>query len=116
MRQRFCRGCGNWHDVEAWPSECYVISERKASDVMPLPMFISDTMSPLEHPLTGLHYTSKREFSRITRERGYEEVGNDPNRLKPPPPKKADPSKIKESVQKAVARYKNGERVNLSGR
>ena len=81
-----------------------------------MPNFICDTIEPLEHPLTGKHYTSKREFSRITRERGYEEVGNDPNRLKPAPAPKADKSAIKESVQKAVARYNSGERVNLSGR
>ncbi len=81
-----------------------------------MPNFISDTTEPLEHPLTGKFYTSKREFSRITRERGYEEVGNDPNRLKPKPAPKADKGAIKESVQKAVARYNNGERVNLSGR
>ncbi len=81
-----------------------------------MPNFISDTTEPLEHPLTGKFYTSKREFSRITRERGYEEVGNDPNRLKPAPKPKADKQAIKESVQKAAARYNSGERVNLSGR
>lgn len=95
--------------------ECYSIPVAR-SETFPIPNFISDTQEPLEHPLTGKFYTSKREFSRITRERGYEEVGNDPNRLKPRPKPKADKQAIKESVQKAVARYKNGERVNLSGR
>ena len=116
MRERFCRACNGWHEVDSWPRECYVIVERAQSDTIPVPYFISDTTEPLEHPLTGKYYTSKREFSRITKERGYEEVGNDPNRLKPPPPPTSDKKAIKESVQKAVARYKNGERVNLSGR
>jgi hypothetical protein len=95
--------------------ECVSIPVAR-SEAFPIPNFISDTQEPLEHPLTGKFYTSKREFSRITRERGYEEVGNDPNRLKPRQKPKADKQAIKESVQKAVARYKNGERVNLSGR
>jgi hypothetical protein len=115
LRERYCRHCSNWHSVDAWPYECYPVVESR-SDTFPIPNFISDTTEPLEHPLTGKFYTSKREFSRITRERGYEEVGNDPNRLKPAPAPKADKSAIKESVQKAVARYNNGERVNLSGR
>lgn len=115
MRQRFCRKCGKWHEIDSWPYECYDISSHARSDDIPVPNFISDTTEPLEHPLTGKFYTSKREFSRITKERGYEEVGNDPNRLKVNAPKKADRSKIKEAVQKAQARFNNGERVNLSG-
>jgi hypothetical protein len=116
VRERFCRVCKGWHEVNSWPVECYVISSPAQSDTLPVPYFISDTQEPLEHPLTGKFYTSKREFSRITKERGYEEVGNDPNRLKPNAKPKADKKAIKESVQKAVARFKNGERVNLSGR
>lgn len=113
MRERFCRVCKGWHDVGSWPSACYVISSHAQSDTLPVPYLISDTQEPLEHPLTGKFYTSKREFSRITKERGYEEVGNDPNRLKPAPKPKADKQAIKESVQKARARFNNGERVKV---
>jgi hypothetical protein len=110
MRQRFCRQCGQWHEPDNWPVECFS-APRAQSDAFPVPNFICDTMEPLEHPLTGQRYTSKRQFSQITRERGYEEVGNDPARLRPPPKPKADRKAIKESVQKAMARYHNGERV-----
>ncbi|QIG75004.1 hypothetical protein EVC14_006 [Rhizobium phage RHph_I3_18] len=112
MTQRFCRQCSKWHDVEEWPVECYRVPAAR-SDTFPVPNFISDHMEPLEHPLTGKFYTSKREFSAITRERGYEEVGNDPARLRPRPKPKADRKAIKDSVQKAMARFNNGERVNL---
>ncbi len=111
MRQRFCRVCGDWHETEKWPIECYSMPAKGQSDTFPVPNFICDTMEPLEHPLTGKRYTSKRQFSQITRERGYEEVGNDPARLRQPPKPKADRKAIKESVQRAVARYNNGERV-----
>lgn len=110
MRQKFCRQCGEWHNPDEWPSACYS-APKAGSDTIPVPYFICDTMEPLEHPLTGQFLTSKRQFSQITRERGYEEVGNDPNRLKPPPKPKADRKAIKEAVQKAAARYRAGERV-----
>lgn len=110
MRQKFCRKCGEWHNPDEWPIGCYSVP-KASSDTIAVPYFICDTMEPLEHPLTGQFYTSKRQFSQITRERGYEEVGNDPNRLKPQPKPKADRKAIKEAVQKAAARYRAGERV-----
>lgn len=110
MRQRYCRMCGNWHELEAWPIECFKVA-KTASDTLPVPYFISDTMEPTLHPLDQQHYTSKSTFERITREGGYETVGNDPARLRPPPKPKADKKAIKDSVQKAMARFRNGERV-----
>jgi hypothetical protein len=113
MRQRYCRMCGNWHDLEAWPVECFRVAAVGASDTIPVPYFISDTMEPTLHPLDQRHYTSKSTFERITREGGYETVGDDPARLRPAPKPKADKQAIKNSVQKAVARFRNGERVQL---
>ena len=110
MRQRYCRMCGNWHELEAWPIECFKVPAA-ASDTIPVPYFISDTMEPTLHPLDQRHYTSKSTFERITREGGYETVGNDPARLRPPPKPKADKQAIKDAVQKAAARFRNGERV-----
>ena len=105
--------CKTWQDVDNWFCDCNVISFQGRSDVIPLPYVISDTTEPLQHPLTGKFYTSRREFSRITRENGYEEVGNDPNRLNPKPKPKPNRTEIRQSIQKAAARYKNGERVNF---
>lgn len=111
MRQKLCRACGKWHETDEWPTECYAKPSLASSDTIPVPYFICDTMEPLEHPLTGQFLTSKRQFSQITKDRGYEEVGNDPNRLKPQPKPKPDRKAIKEVVQKAAARYRAGERV-----
>lgn len=77
---------------------------------LPCPMFITDTMEPTEH-VDGKHYTSKSQFRKITKANGCIELGNDPARLRPVPKPKTDRSKIKESVQKAIARYQNGERI-----
>jgi len=111
MRERLCKHCRQWHPLEEWPSECYPKAPQAQSDVIPVPYFISDTCEPMQHPLDQKFYTSKSTFEKITREGGYETVGNDPNRLKPRPKPKADRKAIKESVQKAVARFNNGERV-----
>lgn len=114
MRQRLCRQCGDWHEIEEWPVECYPTRPSAQSDAIPVPNFISDTCEPMQHPLDQRFYSSKSTFERITRECGYETVGNDPARLRPRPKPKADRKAIKESVQKAVARYKAGERVKPS--
>lgn len=110
MTQRLCRQCRQWHVVDEWPIECYSVPAGR-SEAFPVPYFISDTMEPTLHPLDQRHYTSKSTFERITREGGYETVGNDPARLRPSPKPKADKQAIKDSVQKAMARFRNGERV-----
>lgn len=96
--------------MDEWPIECFKVTNT-ASDALSVPYFISDTMEPTLHPLDQRHYTSKSTFERVTREGGFETVGNDPARLRPPPKPKADKQAIKDSVQKAMARFRNGERV-----
>lgn len=110
MRQRFCRKCRGWHELDAWPMECFE-APKAASDTLAIPYFISDTMEPTLHPLDQRHYTSKSTFEKITRDAGFVTVGDDPARLRPKPKPKADRAGIKDSVQKAVARFRNGERV-----
>lgn len=75
-----------------------------------MPMFISDTMEPTEH-VDGRHYTSKSQFRAVTKANGFVEVGNDPQRMKPRTVKRTTRAEIKESVQKAAARYRAGERT-----
>lgn len=111
MTQRLCKVCRAWHDVEAWPLECYPAAAQGQSDALPVPYFISDTTDPLQHPIDGKFYTSKSTFSKITRDAGYETVGNDPARLRTPPKPKPDRAAIKQSLEKAIARYDRGERI-----
>jgi len=113
MRQRFCRMCRQWHELDAWPMECFE-APKAQSDSLAIPYFISDTMEPTQHPLDQRHYTSKSTFEKITRDAGYETVGNDPARLRPPPKPKADKAGIKAAVEKASARFRRGERVAIT--
>lgn len=110
MRQRFCRMCGNWHDIGAWPVECFPDVADTRSDCIAVPNLIRDQMDPTWHPCTGETIDSKSKFSRITRANGCIEVGNDPARLRPPPKKKPDRAAIKRDLQIARARYERGER------
>lgn len=111
MRERFCRVCRGWHDVEAWPFECLPQAPVAQSTAIPVPYFISDVCEPTQHPIDQKFYTSKSTFEKITRDAGYETVGNDPARLRQPVRPKADKAAIKQSVEKAIARYNSGERV-----
>lgn len=81
--------------------------ERKAGIAparadLSVPHVISDTMPATEH-VDGKFYESKSAYRRVTRERGYVEVGNDPARLRKPERPKGDKAKRKEAVKKAVA-------------
>lgn len=111
MRQRFCRSCRSWHEPDAWPMECMPAVAQSRSDAFPVPYFISDTTEPILHPLDQKYYTSKSTFEKITRDGGYETVGNDPARLRQPVRPKADNGAIKQSIEKAMARFNTGERV-----
>lgn len=65
----------------------------------------------------GRFYTSKAALRASYRASGnpqgieYTEVGNDPARLRPPPPPKPDTAGVTEAIRKAIARVQSGERI-----
>ena len=71
------------------------------SSRLPVPQFISDTMDPTEH-VDGKHYTSKSEYRKVTKARGYVELGNDPARLRKPKKPTPDRQAIHNSVKAAM--------------
>ncbi|ESX31949.1 hypothetical protein NKH47_17805 [Mesorhizobium sp. M1060] len=75
------------------------------------PMINSDTMSEVQSMHDGKVYTSKSALRATYRAAGLEEVGNDPARLRPRKRPKIDRNAVKDSVQKAKARFDRGERV-----
>ncbi|MEZ2132699.1 MULTISPECIES: hypothetical protein [unclassified Sinorhizobium] len=109
MRERLCRQCGCWHQTDNWPSACSVIPERAASDTLPVPYFISDSIEPLQSMADGRYYSSKAALRATYRPSGnpdgvsYVEVGNEPIRT----PKKDTAShakSVRESLQMAKER------------
>lgn len=80
---------------------------------LPSPRIASDVMEPVQSMLDGKMYDSKSALRATYRAAGCIEVGNDPARLKPRDrtKKKVDDKAIKDTVEKAVARFNRGERA-----
>lgn len=78
-------------------------------------ILVNDTMEPVKSMADGNYYTSKAALRATYKPSGnpqgqsYTEVGNEkPTGLVKP---KSDEAGIQKSLQKALARYNNGERV-----
>lgn len=111
MAERLCRKCGEWHDVDEWPVQCYRLPPQGASDALPVPMVITDTMEPVQSMLDGQMYTSKSALRATYKAAGVIEVGNDPARLRPRRKPKPNRKAIRDSIEKATARFNRGERI-----
>lgn len=75
------------------------------------PMVITDDMDPVQSQLDGKFYTSKSQLRSTYKAAGVTEVGNDPARNKPFVKPKPDRKAIRDTIEKAEARFKRGERV-----
>ena len=80
---------------------------------LPFPQVMSDTMEPVQSMLDGKMYTSKRALRATYRAAGVVEVGNDPARLRPRPKPKTSENAVRDTVEKAAARYARGERATF---
>lgn len=83
----------------------------KRSD-LPCPRIMSDIMEPVQSQLDGKMYDSKSAMRAGYRAAGVIEVGDDPARLKPFVKPKTDRKAIRQTVDKAVARFNRGERAS----
>ena len=110
MRQRLCRMCREWHDVEEWPMECTQASPQARSDALPVPQFILDTMAPVKSMADGRYYDSKSAIRAGYKAGGFVEVGNDTSHLKTKPKSRPDPQKIMDAVDRSISRFHAGER------
>lgn len=86
-----------------------------ARSSLPFPMVITDDMDPVQSQLDGKFYTSKSMLRATYRAAGVTEVGNDPARLRKPKRKQPDRKGIRDTIEKAEARFRRGERVRLKG-
>lgn len=104
MRERFCKVCGGWHQLDRWPHNCMPERNWNRSD-LPGPMVIRDTMDPVQSMLDGKMYDSKANLRATYRAAGVTEVGNDPSIVNPKPFKKPRPDRqaIKAAVGKAFS-------------
>lgn len=100
-RQRFCKVCKGWHELDNWPHNC--MPERNwARSELAGPMIISDSMEPTQHPCNGKMYTSKARFRAETRAHGCVEVGNDV-KTTPKPKERPKKAEVRASIDKAFS-------------
>jgi len=117
MRQRLCRICMVWHDVESWPPKCVSIRSSARSDDLPVPNVITDSIEPVQSMADGRYYSSKAALRATYKPSGnpqgesYIEVGNEATKPYTPPQPKIETAGIDAALHKAVARYERGERV-----
>lgn len=112
MRQRFCRVCGDWHDLDKpLPHNCAPEPSWGQSDTIPVPHFIRDTMEPVQCQATGKIHDSKSNLRKGYKQAGVVEVGNDPARFRQPPKPKIDRAELRQIIEKAKARVDRGERT-----
>lgn len=104
-RARYCRKCKKFHDVDAWPEECFEDQDDKRSSLAS-PTFIRDCMDPVQSMVDGKQYDSKSALRASYKANGVVEVGDDSSVLNPKraPKKKPKRDEVKASVDKAFSR------------
>lgn len=101
MKQRYCRVCGGWHELDAWPHNCLPERIMSASD-LPSPHFVNDGIE-IRSMHDGQMYTSKSKLRSEYRAHGVEEIGNEKPRPVEKP--KADRKAIRETLRTTYAEY-----------
>lgn len=76
------------------------------------PSVIGDTMDPIVGQHNGKIYTSKSALRASYKRHNMVELGNDPARFRTRQKPKVDRKAIKDSLDKAAARFNRGERAS----
>jgi len=74
-RERLCKVCRNWHELDAWPHNCMKAAPNRSE--LPAPMLIRDNMDETRSMLDGKVYDSKSSLRKTYKQAGVVEVGND---------------------------------------
>lgn len=104
-RERLCRFCGGWHNVEAWPHNC--VEWEPDLQHLPAPRINGDNLNAVQSMTNGKWYDSKSALRAEYRRAGVVEVGNDVPMKKPQPTlyeKQAAKEKRRASIGKALSR------------
>jgi hypothetical protein len=104
----------NYHLID-WSADLAPVRKPQtepARSALPFPRVISDVMDPVQSMLDGKYYTSKSALRATYKQGGVVEVGNDPQRFAKRKKAKPNLKQIKTTLEKAEAKFNNGERVN----
>ncbi|MEH6743899.1 hypothetical protein [Hyphomonas sp.] len=102
MRERFCKCCKGWHELDAWPHNCMPERLGQRSDLA-APMLIRDNIEPVRSMLDGQLYDSKSTLRATYKQAGVVEVGNDSSYTQPDaikPRTAASEKALKQAIKK----------------
>lgn len=102
MRERYCKVCGGWHQLDAWPHNCMPEANWARSELSG-PMILTDTMQPVQSQLDGKMYDSKSRLRATYRAAGMVEVGNDV-KTTPKAPERPKKAEVRASIEKAFSK------------
>jgi hypothetical protein len=74
-RERLCKVCRNWHELDAWPHNCMKAAPNRSE--LAAPMLIRDCMDETRSMLDGKVYDSKSSLRKTYKQAGVVEIGND---------------------------------------
>ena len=102
MRQRHCRVCDGWHDVDhPWPDNCLPPRNLTRSELA-MPQVARTALDDVWNPVNGQRYTNSRAFERDVKAKGCEIIGNDSSLLNyQQKPNEPDTVGIEQSVVRA---------------
>ena len=99
-RERLCKVCRAWHDMDTpWPAEC--LPPPKPRSAFPVPMVNRDCMPLTQSMVDGRWYDSKSSIRAHYRDAKVIEVGNEVQRVPPPPQPKSNKPAVRDALQKA---------------
>lgn len=99
-----CPDCGEMHDKYEWPD-----NHRRPDEVLATPNVISDVMPAVQSQGNGRWYDSKSEIRKHYKRDGFEEIGNDPARLRPFKPAPPDKKAIRDAIERSRAKVARDE-------
>ena len=101
MRQRFCKVCRGWHDLdEPWPHNCRPEPNYSRSD-LPLPQVARTSLDDLWNPVDGQKYSCSRNFEKAVKAKGCEIIGNDSSLRNARPKPIESPKGVGEDLKRA---------------
>lgn len=103
-RERLCKVCRGWHQLDAWPHNCMKSAPNRSE--LAAPMLIRDCMDETRSMLDGKVYDSKSSLRRTYKQAGVVEIGNDSSYT--------DPEVVRPRAVKAIKEQKAKHRKAVS--
>ena len=100
-----------WRDGRFVPKADAAPLHVSAPSHLPCPMIVADHMAPVQGMHDGRTYDSKSSLRASYRANGLTHVATEPARHRPRPAPRTDRMAVKDTIERAAARFERGERA-----